>query len=1198
MARAVHLALARRRRTPDAVPAQCRPKGSSNTRRGEILAGDRFWRAHNGQWIDLATGAPVSLAGLPRVEAPRERRWVDRCTALAGLWHPHLLRLVDFGWTGSRRFEAWLVCRPWRRGRDRVVACALRSAVAFLHACGLSAGAPGWRRLGESGHCPVLVPDALTGTAFEAGGVETAERERASWTSWLEGWRDPPGARIVGVRLQPRHAERWVLDVLDEAAPGGTRLLRLRAAPGAGAETLLASIAREARRRGFVPLDAAVALAQPDVVKALGERHVVLMCRSPLRVSSPLLTLGLRSARGHVVLSVDRDFAAAETSGLEPPGVVALDPLPVESMVRMVTFYPPEVIDARQVRRAAEEAAGWPGRFVARLLATEAPSRARRLRVWTVHESRETYTAGSGTGGVSPVGQGPGRVEVAPRPDGGLERPAPGLTRLGARVAAGVALAARGRHSAAVRTLQASVRAIERRGAREVAVGAVLPLASLLASRGRAIEALRWLDQVADVGDLDARLRVAVAIAELRIDEARLTEGEAAARAARLASQQGGAAEREAEAALALARSLYWQRRYAEAAEALPQPDGPAAVGVRRHAWQARIAAARGDVILACRAASRALEACRGVDDAAAEACAHRAKAEVAALAGDEVVFREHVTSACAAARRARHPLSVVRAELVRSAGAMRLGLADERRRAQRVLARWRMRRLPALLRQRMEAALERDHARAVVPISAVGLGPPDHPMPCADELREISELLRICHETPDELAALAQVCAALRERLHALAVEVTAEASDGICRLAGAGAPAAGFALATRLRGSGLVIGPALGPGGLEAGASGWYGGASIGAITVRWAVDRHIDAARASRMLAAASAASAPLVRAALDRRAAPKPEGPAVPALVGVSSAIAAVREAAARAARVPFGVLVEGESGSGKELVARVIHHLSPRRDRRFSALNCAALTDELVEAELFGYARGAFTGAVTERAGLFEEAHQGTLLLDEVAELSPRAQAKLLRAVQDGEVRRVGENLPRRVDVRLIAASNRPLEDEVRAGRFRADLRYRLDVIRIVVPPLRDRPEDIALLAVHFWERAIARTGSRATLAPEALAVLARYEWPGNVRELQNVMAALAAAAGPRGRVGPRDLPAALLHAADPAGPLTLQQARIAFERRFVRAALARAAGHRGRAARTLGVSRQGLAKLMKRLDLDEPAGGTSRRRAG
>jgi DNA-binding NtrC family response regulator len=302
------------------------------------------------------------------------------------------------------------------------------------------------------------------------------------------------------------------------------------------------------------------------------------------------------------------------------------------------------------------------------------------------------------------------------------------------------------------------------------------------------------------------------------------------------------------------------------------------------------------------------------------------------------------------------------------------------------------------------------------------------------------------------------------------------------------------------------------------------------------------------------------------------------------LGESAVATSLREAIQRASRAPFPVLIEGESGSGKELVARAIHKLSCRHTRRFCAINCAALTDELVEAELFGHTRGAFTGATTERAGLFEEADGGTLFLDEIGELSARAQAKLLRVLQEGEVRRVGENHPRRVDVRVVAATNRRLEQEASHGRFRTDLRFRLDVLRIVVPPLRERVGDIPVLAQHFWRRASSRVGSSATLGPDALAALSRYDWPGNVRELQNAIAWIAVHAPRRGRVSSAMLPAQL--ASNPLATGSFEAAREEFERRFVRAALAQAGGQRQVAAKALGVSRQGLAKMLRRLGIN------------
>jgi len=281
------------------------------------------------------------------------------------------------------------------------------------------------------------------------------------------------------------------------------------------------------------------------------------------------------------------------------------------------------------------------------------------------------------------------------------------------------------------------------------------------------------------------------------------------------------------------------------------------------------------------------------------------------------------------------------------------------------------------------------------------------------------------------------------------------------------------------------------------------------------------------------------------------------------------------------RISYYRPLPGESGSGKELVARALHQLSPRRERRFCDVNCAA-ADDLLESELFGHLKGAFTGAVADRAGLIEEANGGTLFLDEVTDLSPRAQAKLLRVLQQQDVRRVGATFNKRVDVRVVSAANRDVRAEVAEGRFRQDLLYRLDVVRIRVPPLRERPEDIPELADHLWQAAAARVGSKAVLTHGVLAALARYHWPGNVRELQNVLAGVAVSAPSRGAVKPGLLPPIITGAPAPS-TTRLADARDQFERRFIELALARAGGRRARAARELGLSRQGLLKMMARL---------------
>ena len=311
------------------------------------------------------------------------------------------------------------------------------------------------------------------------------------------------------------------------------------------------------------------------------------------------------------------------------------------------------------------------------------------------------------------------------------------------------------------------------------------------------------------------------------------------------------------------------------------------------------------------------------------------------------------------------------------------------------------------------------------------------------------------------------------------------------------------------------------------------------------------------------------------------------------MGSSLAMVALREAVARAASAPFPVLIEGESGTGKELVARALHEEGPRRHERFSAVNCATFSDELIDAELFGHAKGAFTGAGQARRGLLEETSGGTVFLDEVGELSPRGQAKLLRTLQEGEIRKLGENRTRNLDLRVVAATNRGLAKEADRGCFRRDLLYRLDVVHLDVPPLRDRPDDIEALAEHYWGRTLAQTRGHARLSRDTMAALASHEWPGNVRELQNVLAALAVHAPPEGEVGPDLLPSGLRRAVEERRP-TLAEARRAFERAFVRAALIRTNGQRRRAARELGMSRQGLSKLIDRLGIDAGSRTTTR----
>jgi Nif-specific regulatory protein len=312
-----------------------------------------------------------------------------------------------------------------------------------------------------------------------------------------------------------------------------------------------------------------------------------------------------------------------------------------------------------------------------------------------------------------------------------------------------------------------------------------------------------------------------------------------------------------------------------------------------------------------------------------------------------------------------------------------------------------------------------------------------------------------------------------------------------------------------------------------------------------------------------------------------------------MVGASAAMRGVFSELIQVAGSSATVLLRGESGTGKELVAAAIHAYSPRADKPLIRLNCAALPEGLVESELFGHERGAFTGATGMRKGRFELADGGTLFLDEVGDLSPLTQAKLLRILQEKEFERVGGAETRRTDVRLIAATNRDLEAMTARGQFRQDLYYRLSVFPIVLPPLRERRADIMPLAIHFAEK-YGEKNKRPILriSVEATALLTSYGWPGNVRELENVMERAVLLCGPSGVIGAAQLPPALQRAADvETTPTTenggsLDAVLAALERRLITEALAEAGGVMGRAAAQLGITERIMGLRMKKHELD------------
>ncbi len=312
--------------------------------------------------------------------------------------------------------------------------------------------------------------------------------------------------------------------------------------------------------------------------------------------------------------------------------------------------------------------------------------------------------------------------------------------------------------------------------------------------------------------------------------------------------------------------------------------------------------------------------------------------------------------------------------------------------------------------------------------------------------------------------------------------------------------------------------------------------------------------------------------------------RPAG-SVDALIGESPVMAQVKERIRRAAPAPGTVLITGETGTGKELAARAIHAGSGRADRAFIAINCAALSESLLENELFGHGKGAFTGAVGPRAGLIEHATGGTLFLDEIGTMSKPLQAKLLRALESGEVRRMGENDSRRVDVRFVAATNVELKGAIEKGEFRADLFYRLNVHLIHMPPLRERGGDLRLLVENF----LARFGPSAGVercGQDAWALLSSYDYPGNVRQLEHmIQRAVAIAQGPE--LQPEDLPEEVTSPPAPFASAegTVAAARQRADREAIVATLARHGGEIGAAARELQISRTTLWRLMKKYDL-------------
>jgi DNA-binding NtrC family response regulator/tetratricopeptide (TPR) repeat protein len=1158
-------------------PSSCTvvsPIDSATKENAMQLVADRFavLDGECGRACDLATGGTVVLVVGSAGGVSDEMRWTDRCSALRALHHHSIAPLVDFGLLGeASRFEAWS-CGPTWAGAAEVSASTRDRVKHFLYAAGMSAGplAPECLRVSNDGTALVL-PEAGTGYPGEAD----AEADVAE---------TPLQARGLDI------IERRGISALSEMFHGvdGTRphVAALWGPPGSGKRMAVREIARIARMHGFVPV-ASRLVASRYAELWRGRSLFVIGDEEDSARWSAFLDVALRDAQPHVMLMVGND----ECRSIDG---VRLGRVPAEAMVSAIR---PRLLNhnlERAARRAAERAQGLPGRFV-RLLWPQSPA------------AHGAHRSGLRRG-LSRVAERPalyGREDaadellVAPVP--ACAWPAPGeLTSLRRRRDAAVVHLTHGRHAPGLRQLRQAIGGLARRSDWANAADGALALAGALLRRGRARDALAAIDEGRQYARRAGRdgvlLDLATLDGEAWIDLGRLDEAERVVVTALAAARAASDPARAAAASVTLARCLYWRGQYAEAGAALGGPSHEMA-RVRHALLAARIAVGLRDVSRAMSLVLEAGEWASAAGPAGSKAAVNFTAAFVHLAVGDLDAVERAVSESIAAARAAHDPLRAIRARLIRAEAERRRG-----RNAAAVVQLQRLRRvmatMPPALRARWElcAALARgdgDPQEVVARrVAATGLGAlalyasdprvlPGSSLVIDPFVDELVAIVRVCQAAEEETVVLKDVCVRVRQHLRAAAVAFVAVLGRRAEIVCGDGVRL-DTAIAERAAEAGITIAPHRRDDRIEAAAPVQYGGRPIGALCARWTLGTTDDTSRAASVLTMSAAAAAPMLAATIARREQMVVEGASE--LLGVTPAMAELRSSVERAAAAPFAVLIDGESGSGKELVARAIHRGGSRRHRAFCTLNCAALPDDLVEAELFGHARGAFTGAVGDRAGVFEEAHGGTLFLDEIGELAARAQAKVLRVLQEGELRRVGENVSRRVDVRIVAATNRDLRREVDAGRFRLDLLYRLDVVHITVPPLRDRCEDIAVLAEHFWREAAARVGSRASLSSTTIAALARYDWPGNVRELQNVLAALAVRCPRRGVVPPSALPPPFGAAAGGVAS-RLEEARRTFEERFVRAALVRTGGHRGRAAAELGVTRQGLTKLMTRLGI-------------
>jgi two-component system NtrC family response regulator len=1125
----------------------------------ELLA-DRFAVVGTDCAVDLATGEAAALMVSTAGGPSDQMRWAERCEYFMSLRHRRIAQLLDYGCLGEHhRFEAWRCGRAWSGSRHAARA-ASQIAARFFEASGRTACATSDLR--EHHGQPVVLPNADAGYAHESASQQPSIP--------LED---------CGIRVQPRLEWTALSELLDARIDRRPTIVTLWGNQGIGKTTTLLQLARTARLAGYVPVGVGLVHAG-SFDELLRGRSLFLIGDEARRPWQALLRATMATPKAHVlVLAGELEIPLVE--GL------ALTPLAADTLAASVQ--PVSTSQAAlRVRRASLKSAGSPGRFV-RLLwpraACDQYARVRRLSV--AAEQAATY----GMEDAPTIDSS--RIDgfVAAWPTAGELR---GLRR---RLDAARELLTQGRHAPGERGMRQVIGALARRGDYRAAGEGALDLAASVLRRGRTRDAQALIEDGRDYLRRDGNERPLARAATLAgvvwTDLARLDEAETLLGAALAAVRTCGDSADIASVSLALARCQFWAGRYGEADRLLDTiSDSHELIRIKKAVLRSRIAVGLGDMSRAAAAASQAVRDSRSTGDSNLIAIATCASAFAHLTIDDHEACVADVFTCIGAARTAHDPLCAVRVRLLGAESARRKGSPSE---AHQLLRHARSAALPPIVRARFDVwrgLMEAPDASAELVsrhVAATGLQALAlfAPQPTARKSSPIAvehllEVLRLCQTADDERAILSEICRRLRRHLRAAAVGFLMQESARLVVVASEGNRLE-TEIGERAVAARMSISPHRCGDRIEAAAPLEYGGDTIGAVIVRWTLGQLYDRSDAPEVLAIVAAAAAPVVAAMAAHRSGATQKRSIE--LIGESGAMLDIRRTIDRAARAPFPVLIQAESGTGKELVARAVHRSGQRGDRPFCTLNCAALPDDLVEGELFGHTRGAFTGAMADRPGVFEEAHGGTLFLDEIGELSLRAQAKVLRVLQEGEVKRVGENVPRRVDVRIVAATNRDLHADVEAGRFRLDLLYRLDVVRIAIPPLRERCEDIAPLAEHFWREATARVGCRATLAAETISALARYRWPGNVRELQNVLAAIAVRAPKRGVVPPSALPACFGETRA-CSTWRLDEARRSFEERFVRAALVRSGGRRGRAASELGLTRQGLTKLMARLGIE------------